>query len=96
MVVVPSAEYPKGLGLIPGLDTFFFSQNFFVMDKERTMRARSYGAQPPVIAPEARSYGTRPFLHDRAGTFASLPYKAEKPSVCLSVCPSRLYLTISA
>ena len=24
------------------------------------------------------------FLHDRAGTFASLLYKAEKPSVCLS------------
>ena len=27
-------------------------------------------------------------LHDRAGTFASLLYKAEKPSVCLSVCLS--------
>ena len=26
-------------------------------------------------------------LHDRAGTLASLLYKAEKPSVCLSVCP---------
>ena len=25
-------------------------------------------------------------LHDRAGTLASLIYKAEKPSVCLSVC----------
>ena len=25
-------------------------------------------------------------LHDRAGTLASLLYKAEKPSVCLSVC----------
>ena len=25
-------------------------------------------------------------LRDRAGTFASLLYKAEKPSVCLSVC----------
>ena len=27
-------------------------------------------------------------LHDRAGTFASLLYKAEKPSVRPSVCPS--------
>ena len=26
-------------------------------------------------------------LHDRAGTLASLLYKAEKPSVCLSVTP---------
>ena len=26
------------------------------------------------------------YLHDRAGTLASLLYKAEKPSVCLSVC----------
>ena len=25
-------------------------------------------------------------LHNRAGTLASLLYKAEKPSVCLSVC----------
>ena len=25
-------------------------------------------------------------LHDRAGTLASLLYKAEKPSVCPSVC----------
>ena len=35
-------------------------------------------------------------LHDRAGTFASLLYKAEKPSVCPSVCPSRWYLAIFA
>ena len=27
-------------------------------------------------------------LHDRAGTLASLLYKAEKPSVCLSVRPA--------
>ena len=26
-------------------------------------------------------------LHDRAGTLASLLYKAEKPSVCLTVTP---------
>ena len=54
------------------------------MDKERTMRApkaRSNGTQPPVRVPETRSYGTHPILHDRAGTFASLIYKAEKPSV---------------
>ena len=27
-------------------------------------------------------------LHNRAGTLASLPYKAEKPFVCLSIRPS--------
>ena len=32
-------------------------------------------------APKARLYETRPSLHDRAGTLASLLYKAEKPSV---------------
>ena len=32
-------------------------------------------------------------LHDRAGTLASLLYKAEKPSVCLSVCPSTNFVT---
>ena len=31
-------------------------------------------------------------LHDRAGTLASLLYKAEKPSVCLSV---RTFLAVS-
>ena len=41
-------------------------------------KARSNGTQSPVRAPKARSYGTRPILHDRAGTFASLLYKAEK------------------
>ena len=35
-------------------------------------------------------------LHDRAGTLASLLYKAEKPSVCLSVCPSDRHAGISA
>ena len=53
-------------------DTNFFCwSNFFVMDKERTMRtskARLYGAQPLMRAPKARSYGTCPSLHDRAGT----------------------------
>ena len=50
----------------------------------RAPKAQSYGAQPLVTTP-ARSYETRPSLHDRAGTFASLLYKAEKPSVCPSV-----------
>ena len=35
-------------------------------------------------------------LHDRAGTLASLLYKAEKPSVCPSVRLSRRCLAISA
>ena len=35
-----------------------------------------YHAQHPFVAYT---------LHDRAGTLASLLYKAEKPSVCLSV-----------
>ena len=35
----------------------------------RVPKVRSYGAQPPV---KARSYGTRPNLHNRAGTFASI------------------------
>ena len=47
----------------------------------RVLKARSNGTQPPVRAPKVRSYGTRPVQHDRAGTFASLLYKAEKPSV---------------
>ena len=50
-------------------------------------KERSDGAQPPVRAPKARSYGTGHSLHDRAGTFASLLYTAEKPSVCPSVRP---------
>ena len=37
----------------------------------RALKAQSYGAQPLVRAPIVRSYGTRPSLHDRAGTFAS-------------------------
>ena len=37
----------------------------------RAPKVQSYGAQPPARAPEARSYGTRHILHDRAGTFAS-------------------------
>ena len=36
--------------------------------------AQSYGAQPPTRVPKARSYGTCPHLHDRAGTFASNIY----------------------
>ena len=35
-------------------------------------------------------------LHDRAGTLASLLYKAEKPSVCLSFRPHFLAVSISA
>ena len=55
----------------------FFSQTFFVMNKECTMRApkvRSYGAQSLVRVPKVRLYRTRPSLHDRAGTFASFIY----------------------
>ena len=33
-------------------------------------------------------------LRDRAGTLASVLYKAEKPSVCLSVRPSALFGTL--
>ena len=40
----------------------------------RALKARSYGAQPPVRAAKARSYGIHPSLHDRAGTFASNLY----------------------
>ena len=43
-----------------------------------------YHAQHPFVA-----Y----ILHDRAGTLASLLYKAEKPSVRLSVCLSVTSLT---
>ena len=50
----------------------------------RAPRTRLYGAQPPVRALKARLYGTHPNLHDRAGTFASLLYKVEKPFVCPS------------
>ena len=35
----------------------------------RAPKVRSYGAQPPV---KARLYGTRPNLHNRAGTFATI------------------------
>ena len=41
----------------------------------RALKVRSYGAQPLVRAPKARSHGTRPSVHDRVGTFASLPIK---------------------
>ena len=34
----------------------------------RALKARLYGAQPPV---RARLYGTSPNLHYRVGTFAS-------------------------
>ena len=44
-----------------------------------------------IRVPKARSYGTCPSLHDRAGTFASLLYKAEK----LSVCPSASWDNLS-
>ena len=59
----------KGPCSIPGEANFFSSQTF-VMDKERTMR--SYGAQPPMRALKARSNGTRPSPHNRAGTLASI------------------------
>ena len=42
------------------------------------MRVRSYGVQPPMRAPKARSYGTCPSLHERAGTFASFIIKPKK------------------
>ena len=48
--------------------------NFFVKDKERTMRvpkAQSYGIESPMRAPKVRLYGTHPSLHDRAGTFGN-------------------------
>ena len=38
----------------------------------RVLKARSYGAQLPARAPKARSHGTRPSLHDRAGTLDSI------------------------
>ena len=31
---------------------------------------------------KAQLYGTRPSLQDRAGTFACLLYKDEKPPIC--------------
>ena len=63
----------EGISYILVEANFLLKSNFFVMDKERTMRApkvRLYQAQPLVRAPKARSYGTHPSLHDRAGTFA--------------------------
>ena len=51
----------------------------------RAPKAQSYGVQPLVTAPKAWSYRIRPSLCDKAGTFASPLYKAEKPSVCPSV-----------
>ena len=40
----------------------------------RAPKVRSYGAQTLIRAPKVRSYGTRPSLHDRVGTFASIYY----------------------
>ena len=37
-------------------------------------KGQSYGAQPLVTVLKVQSYGTRPSLHDGAGTFASLEY----------------------
>ena len=62
-------------GVNPSSGAFFFSQTFFVMDKKRAIRvpkARSYGIESPTRAPRAQLYGTRPSLHDRVGTFASI------------------------
>ena len=42
----------------------------------RVPKVQPYGAQPSVRALKAQSYGTRPSLHDRAGTFASIKYYA--------------------
>ena len=50
----------------------------------RAPKARSHGTQSPMKVPKARLYGTYPTLHDRADTSASLLYKDEKLSVCLS------------
>ena len=97
-MVVHLDHIPWGANSNPMKVIFFLWSNFFVMDKERTMRvpkARAYGAQPLMRAPKAQSYGTRHSLHDRAVTFASLLYKAEKPSVRPSVHPSRWHLAIS-
>ena len=51
-------------------------------------KAGSNGIEPHCESTEGAVvlYGTCLNLHDRAGTFASLLYKAEKPSVCPSVC----------
>ena len=75
-MVVPISHYLEGTGAIPN-EVIFSLVKLFVMDKERTMRARSHGAQPPMRAPKARSYGICPSLHDRAGTFASVCIKLE-------------------
>ena len=49
-----------------------------------------------MVTHRAQCVGIHPLLHDRAGIFASLLYKAKKPSVCPSVCLSRRYLAIYA
>ena len=64
---------------------FLLSQNFFVMDKECTMRvpkARSYGAQPLVRAPKVQLYGHAPAC--MTGQVPLLVYYI-KPKSCLSV-----------
>ena len=71
VLVVHLASNLQGIRWSPVEANVFLKSNFFVMDKECTMRApkaRSYGAQPLV---RARSYGTRPSLYNRASIFAS-------------------------
>ena len=56
----------------------------------RAPKAQSYVAQLLVRVPKARSFGTHPSLHDRAGTFANYNIKSKQNShivptyVCIS------------